>query len=281
MLTRFFRTLQAKRRLIAARSSGYSGYFSDSLEFSECQPRSGTSLPPYDGLAEVWHDYAAPCQWDYAAFLDGLAQAGSFELRSVLDLACGAGLLASRLAVTVPDVVGLDLCEAMLERARAQPLSAKVRYVHGDFRAFQIGQTFDAAVSGFNSLNYVRDIGELHAVFRHVAQHLEPHGVFVFDTITRAGMEATAGLYYHVRTPTTRFAIHFSFDASAGRGAAFVHLSSGCERHDRIPLDPADVLQAARESGLVVDDYFSHALLPGRWFTGGVCFFILRKQRRT
>jgi hypothetical protein len=49
----------------------------------------------------------------------------------------------------------------------------------------------------------------------------------------------------------------------------------GIEVHRRVPIDPKDVIEAAQGTGLRVDDYFSSALIPGRWRIGPVCFYVM------
>ena len=159
----------------------------------------------------------------------------------------------------------------MLAKARAgSAYLPGVRFVLGDFRNFQAGQLFDAAICAFNSINYVGNTAELGALFRAVAEHLRPAGRFVFDTTTEAGMKLLNGRYLHVVTKTK--------ERRTEESAAL--LPSGTEIHCRIPLDPKDVEEACNRSGLVVEDYFS-SILPGRWYTGGKCFFVVRKESVT
>jgi ubiquinone/menaquinone biosynthesis C-methylase UbiE len=51
---------------------------------------------------------------------------------SVLDIGCGTGTFACRLAVRDKVVVGLDPAAASLDQARAKPGAERVRWVHGD-----------------------------------------------------------------------------------------------------------------------------------------------------
>jgi SAM-dependent methyltransferase len=143
-----------------------------------------------------------------------------------------------------------------------------------------LGRRFEAAVCSFNSLNYVGDLGELGAVFRSVADHLRPGGLFVFDTHTCAAMDRVSGMYLHAEAEGKRFAIHFDYDWRRLREKAVVLLRSGVEIHWRIPIDPTDVEAASEGSGLVVEDYFSSAFVPGRWYTGPTCFFVLSRGPR-
>src|SRR5262249_8526045 len=158
-------------------------------------------------------------------------------LRSILDLACGTGTLTMRLAEIAPEVIGLDASESMLiqARARCSTLSG-VQFRRGDFCSFQLGRQFDAVVCAFNSLNYLTDIGELVAVFRSVALHLRPGGLFVFDSFTRKGMLSLSGLYLHTEVNGRRFAMRFDYDPRLRKERALVLLPAGIETHWRIPI---------------------------------------------
>jgi SAM-dependent methyltransferase len=282
MLTGWWRTWRSKAALVIAFKRNSRGrYFEHAVQYPELtagpdpQPRE---LRPYDGLAELWDEYAGMNQPDYASYLRHLAGVRRLKLRSVLELACGTGLQTARLAGVAGEVVGLDASEAMLARARGRCAHLPgVRLAWGDFRAFDLGCSFDAVVCSFNSLNYLSDIGELGRVLRAVEAHLRPGGVFVFDTYTDCGMRILSGRYLHLRANGCRFAIHFRYDPVRRSETATVRLPGGVETHRRVPIGPADVAAAARGSGLHVADYFTSPLLPGRWYTGPYCFFTLSR----
>ncbi|MEO1059018.1 MAG: class I SAM-dependent methyltransferase, partial [Actinomycetota bacterium] len=58
-----------------------------------------------------------------------------FAARSVIDVGCGTGSLASRLAAMGIDVVGVDPAAASLEVARRKPYADRIRWIHGDARS--------------------------------------------------------------------------------------------------------------------------------------------------
>jgi SAM-dependent methyltransferase len=99
--------------------------------------------------------------------------------KRLLDLGCGFGWIA-RWAVTqgAASVLGVDLSENMLPRARAETADPRVRYRRADLEGLELPhQTFDLAYSSL-ALHYVEDFGRLvGAVFRS----LTPHGHFVFS----------------------------------------------------------------------------------------------------
>ena len=98
-----------KSRLLAPMyQNGGKDFFAPALQFEELRAVEAAGQPnlqPYDGLVEFWDDYGSRWLPDYPAFLTGLARRRGLRLRSVLDLGCGTGLLAERLAAAVNDVV--------------------------------------------------------------------------------------------------------------------------------------------------------------------------------
>src|SRR5581483_2282259 len=55
-----------------------------------------------------------------------------FGARSVLDIGCGTGTFACRLAARDIEVIGLDPAEASLTVARTKPWSERVNWIHGN-----------------------------------------------------------------------------------------------------------------------------------------------------
>jgi SAM-dependent methyltransferase len=140
-----------------------------------------------------------------------------------------------------------------------------------------LGLTFDAAVCGFNSLNYLSDPDELEAVLRVVADHLRPGGVFVFDTVTDLGMRLSSGVYMHVETDGARFALRRTYDAARRRQEVEALMPAGVEVHRRVPIDHEDVVRATQGTELRLDDYFSSAVMPAWLSTATYCFFVLTR----
>lgn len=242
---------------------------------------SARLVAPYEGLSGVWDEYARATSVDYAAYLGYLASVRNVQLRSILDLACGTGIQTARLATLADEVVGVDASTGMLARAKAECSAlACVRFVQSDFRNFHLGQRFDAIVCAADSLNYVATHDELVAVFRCVADHLNPGGLFVFDTVTEFGMVRLAGTYLHVGRASPRFAIHFGYEADRRREVSHVLFPNSIEKHVRIPIDRRDVSNAARATGLRVDDVFCSATPLGRLFPTGNEFFVLSREGR-
>jgi SAM-dependent methyltransferase len=104
--------------------------------------------------------------------------------RRVLDLGCGTGAHALRLAQRGHLVVGIDRSPAMLAQARAKALAAcnkSVEFYEADIRHLNLGQQFDAVVMMFTVLGYQVNDADLTATLSSVRRHLRPGGLFLFD----------------------------------------------------------------------------------------------------
>jgi SAM-dependent methyltransferase len=76
----------------------------------------------------------------------------------VLDLGCGPGLYASRLARLGHQIVGIDCSPASIGHARATAAEEDLRctYLEGDFRSVPFGGGFDLAMLIYGELNVLR-----------------------------------------------------------------------------------------------------------------------------
>src|SRR4051812_23467019 len=106
-----WRDWRSRVKLFAPTRSGLSGYFDVALRYEHlAQPNHERrrEVTPYEALSEVWDDYARHNSANYVPFLENLARTHHLRVNSVLDLACGTGMLTSRLATKTANVVGLD-----------------------------------------------------------------------------------------------------------------------------------------------------------------------------
>lgn len=235
-------------------------------------------LRSYERLAALYHEYARSFCPDYVGFLQALGKKHCIELRSVLDLACGTGTLTTQLAKSSSHVVGLDLSEQMLAEARKRcQAQASVRFVQGDFRDFHLDERFDAVVCASDSLNYLEAHSELSLVFRCVARHLNPRGLFVFDALDDRGMRRGSGRFIPVQIDGTECSIVLRYDPEKRVENALAVFGSEVELHRRVPIEPADVLAAVEDTGLAVLDWFSVAGFGLLKYGGIRNFYVLQR----
>jgi SAM-dependent methyltransferase len=104
----------------------------------------------------------------------------------ILDLACGYGRHANRLASLGHQVAGIDFTEGFLELARqdAQARGVQVEYRQGDMRQLDYHQEFDRVLSLFTSFGYFSDEENLD-VLQRVHRALRPKGLFLLDIPNR------------------------------------------------------------------------------------------------
>lgn len=143
----------------------------------------------------------------------------------VLDLACGFGRIANRLALIGHQVTGVEYQAGFLSIARAEARAnnllaprpgGSVRYVHGDMREIDYEAQFERVVMMFNSFGYFSDAENLR-VLQAIARALTPGGLLGFDIANRDGL-------FHDFQPTSvsekdgaLMISRFSFDMMTGR----------------------------------------------------------------
>lgn len=135
----------------------------------------------YDGIADFYDQAVGD---DLTDSVDGalLDLTGDVRGLRVLDLACGQGRVSRELARRGASVVGLDISNELLERARVseakQPLG--IHYVCGDACAYPVTvASFHTVVCHFG----LSDIDHLDLALSTVARALRPSGVFVFSIL--------------------------------------------------------------------------------------------------
>ena len=93
---------------------------------------------------------------------------------TVLDVACGHGRIANRLAARGLRVTGIDITPHFLDAARtdARERGVEVEYVQGDMRSLPWAESFDAVISWFTAFGYFDDadcrrtLEQFHRVLR-------------------------------------------------------------------------------------------------------------------
>lgn len=136
----------------------------------------------------------------------------------VLDLACGHGRIANRLAAKGVRVTGLDATPLFLERARADAAArgVQVEYVEGDMRELPWEARFDRVVSWFTSFGYFDD-DDNRRVLREARRVLRPGGRLLLEANNPAEL-LPRWLPYVVTERDGDFSIDRStFDPVSGR----------------------------------------------------------------
>jgi len=108
------------------------------------------------------------------------------EGKLILDLACGYGRHANKLAALGHDVTGVDITEGFLEIAKkeAKEIGVKVRYILQDMREINFNNEFDCAISMSTAFGYFED-DENFKVLENVSRALKKGGLFLLDLTNR------------------------------------------------------------------------------------------------
>ena len=86
-----------------------------------------------------------------------------------------AGLLHERGYI----ITGLDGSSLMLDYAKEN--AKAVEFIQADARDFNLGRKFQAITCLFDSINHLLNQDDVLLVFKNIYEHLEEHGIFVFD----------------------------------------------------------------------------------------------------
>ena len=129
----------------------------------------------YDAIYFGFKDYATE-----AADIARRIRAEHPLARTVLDVACGTGEHAKRLAEHHGfEVDGVDLNGEFLRLARLKHPAG--RFYEADMREFDLPGRYDAVICMFSSIGYVKTLPELERALRNFRRHLAPNGIVMVE----------------------------------------------------------------------------------------------------
>jgi len=117
---------------------------------------------------------------DYPLTLQWAQQLGD----PLLDLACGTGRMALRMAKLGYQVTGVDITPEMIERARQKAVQEglSIEWVNADARSFHLGKQFSFIYMLENVFQFFLTREDQEAMLARVREHLRPEGCFLFET---------------------------------------------------------------------------------------------------
>lgn len=123
---------------------------------------------------------------DYDAWTDYLIEIlNKFDVKhnDLLEMACGTGNIAIRMAKKGYDVTAFDLSVDMLSVAKHKAVESKadVLFLLQDLKDIKISEKFGVILCLCDSINYLTDYKDLKALFNWVFVHLKENGIFIFD----------------------------------------------------------------------------------------------------
>lgn len=143
-------------------------------------------------MPKVFNDYAKIYDVIYSSkdygkeclYLDKIFKKyASFPVKNILDVACGTGNHAFKLAGMGFKVFGQDISKVMLKQAKLKCAAHPQIKIIGCFamQKFCHTQKFDACVAMFSSVDYLLKINQLKKAFKNIYNCLKQGGVFTFD----------------------------------------------------------------------------------------------------
>src|SRR5579859_1653893 len=179
-------------------------------------------------------DYALTTQW--ARSLGG----------PLLDLACGTGRMALRMAAQGYQVTGVDITPEMIARARqkAAQQGASIEWAVADARAFHLQKQFPFIYMLENVFQFFLTREDQEAMLACVREHLHPDGCFLFETrnpnprnlqqlrrpepqqfaLPDGGqLVITAQMYYDPMTQIQHYTSHLAFSHPGGQHEERTH----------------------------------------------------------
>jgi SAM-dependent methyltransferase len=114
--------------------------------------------------------------------------------KKILEIGCGPG----EVLVNLPKkyaIYGLDIERDYIEFCRK-------RIPHGKFfvssmHNFKLDEKFDVIFSADDAVNFLKDFNQWKSTFKAVEEHLNSHGLFIFDVFTPKMLRDTLREYEH------------------------------------------------------------------------------------
>jgi len=101
---------------------------------------------------------------------------------SVLDLGCGTGLLACRMAQNGLTVAGVDPADGMLQVARSRAGAERVSWIKADVQTLSLPRHFDLIYMTGHAFQALLTDDDAIAVMRTAHDHLTKDGRFAFES---------------------------------------------------------------------------------------------------
>lgn len=145
-------------------------------------------LPPYHGFSKYYDIVFSKADYDADVRAINLILRGCGIISGkILDLGCGTGQHAIRLAKIGYEVKGVDIDPEMIKRAQLNAEREKVyiKFIVGDMRSFDSDEQFDCILCLFGSFGHLIKESDVKMLFSKVYNLLKRGGVFIFDFINR------------------------------------------------------------------------------------------------
>lgn len=99
----------------------------------------------------------------------------------ILELGCGTGRVSLPLAEKAAKVVGIDLSDEMISRAKAKDRTGVVQFLVGDICSLQLRDDFDLILAPFRVMQALELEQQVHGFLDVIRSHLAPHGMAILN----------------------------------------------------------------------------------------------------
>jgi predicted TPR repeat methyltransferase len=112
-----------------------------------------------------------------------LCKENNVNCEDYLDLACGTGNVAVKVAKYFKNIYAVDLSDDMLNIAfnKFKKNKIKAKVICQDMSELSLNRKFNLITSVLDSSNYITEDEELFSYFSGVYEHLKEDGLFIFD----------------------------------------------------------------------------------------------------
>ncbi len=153
-------------------------------------------MPAYEALADLYDALMDDVDYDaWAEYYLALIGRAGVSPAALCDCACGTGSMSVRFAGRGVKVTGVDISEAMLEKAQAKARQYGVRamFVRQDMCALRLPRPVDALVCACDGVNYMLDDKCLSGFSARARDALRPGGALAFDISSPWKLKNTIG----------------------------------------------------------------------------------------
>ncbi len=194
-----------------------------------------------------------------------------FKVRpeTILDVACGTGIPTVLLARRGYRVVGVDRSAEMLAVLRDKVGELPISFVRSEITDFRLAEPADAAISLYDSINYLLAEEDLGRCFSCVRRSLRNGGVFTFDMntvyslstfwgtrVTERQVGPIKSVWQNIYDDKTRIStLHITFWEDTGADSEPVEFE---EVHKERAYTPAEVKQALLTAGFSEVRFYTH-----------------------